>query len=180
MASPPHSKRGRPPKFGRPSEVIALTLPSEVVRGLRRVNADLAWAIVQLFEKEKPADGRPHRVVAADTELVTIAPGLSLIVVNPALVKNVPGLQTIPLGDSSRAFMALDARKGMADLELAVIDRLEHRRVPQAEAAALRHLRDELRAWRRDRALRFHTRAIIIAEHLRSGRRGRRRFNNNK
>ena len=44
-------KRGRPPKFGRPGRVVALTLPEEVVLGLRKVNADLAWAIVTLFEK---------------------------------------------------------------------------------------------------------------------------------
>ncbi len=43
-------KRGRPPKFGRPSEVVALTLPEEVVSGLRRLHPDLAWAVVTLVE----------------------------------------------------------------------------------------------------------------------------------
>ena len=38
--------RGRPPKFGRPSQFVALTLPEEVVAGLRRIDADVAWAVV--------------------------------------------------------------------------------------------------------------------------------------
>ena len=172
MSSSSRLKRGRPPKFGRPSEVVALTLPSEVVRGLRRMNSDLAWAIVRLFERKLSAQGTSQPMNVRDTELVSIAPGMSLIVVKPENVRNLPGLQTIPLGDS-RAFLALEDRKGMADLELAVIDRLEDRRVPHAEMMALRHLRDELRAWRRNPALRFHTRAIIVAEHVKKGRRGR-------
>ena len=44
-------KRGRPPKFGRPETVVAITLPEEVVAGLQKVHADLGWAIVTLFEK---------------------------------------------------------------------------------------------------------------------------------
>jgi hypothetical protein len=45
------SKRGRPQKFGRPSQVVALTLPEDVLRGLRKIHHDLGWAIVALFEK---------------------------------------------------------------------------------------------------------------------------------
>ena len=43
-------KRGRPPKFGRPGQVVALTLPEEVVAGLRRIDPDVAWAVVRLYE----------------------------------------------------------------------------------------------------------------------------------
>src|SRR5207244_1618912 len=33
---------GRPPKFGRPGELVAVTLPSDVIRGLRQIDDDLA------------------------------------------------------------------------------------------------------------------------------------------
>src|SRR5579872_5190556 len=64
-------KRGRPPKFGRPGQFVALTLPEEVVAGLRRIDADLAWAVVRLFEKEarRAPAARTERAIA---ELVTI------------------------------------------------------------------------------------------------------------
>src|SRR5205814_914451 len=46
MARVSRHKRGRPPKFGRPSRLVALTLPTQVIRGLRKLHPDLAWAIV--------------------------------------------------------------------------------------------------------------------------------------
>ncbi|MCC7417647.1 MAG: hypothetical protein IT176_10940 [Acidobacteria bacterium] len=156
------ARRGRPSKFGRPSQVVALTLPEEVVRGLRRVHADLAWAIVNLFEKRPPG---PADEDQADAELVTIADRRSLIVVNRRLFKTLPGIQIIPLhGD--RAFLALDAGRGMADLELAVIDRLEAPAIEARERKALTAFRTQLRKWRHDRTLRFHTRAIIVVERV--------------
>jgi len=160
-------KRGRPPKFGRPSQVVALTLPEDVVRGLRKVHKDLAWAIVTLFEKRVPRatdDQQP------DAELVTIADRRSLIVVNRSVFKSLPGIHIIPL-DGNRAFLALDSDRGMADLELAVIDRLDDPSVDSRERRALSGLRSQLRNWRLDDALRFHTRAIIVVERLNTRRR---------
>ena len=171
--SSPHPRRGRPQKFGRPSRVVALTLPDEVVRGLRKVHADLGWAIVRLFEKapvrtQAPADHQP------DAELVTIADRRSLIVVNRAVFKSLPGINIIPL-HGNRAFLALDLGRGMTDLELAVIDRLDDAAVAGRERKALSKLRSQLRVWRHDRTLRFHGRAIIVVEQRRSSRTGPRR-----
>jgi len=157
-------RRGRPSKFGRPSHVVALTLPDEVVRGLRKVHPDLAWAIVTLFEKA-PARSRKEPAPKPNAELVTIADRRSLIVVNRAVVRRLPGINIIPL-NGNRAFLALDAGRGLADLELTVTDRLESRLVQPRERKALAALRSRLRAWRHDRSLRFHTRAIIVAERV--------------
>lgn len=44
-------QRGRPLKFGRPAQLRALTLPLDVVRGLRRIHPDPGWAIVSLYER---------------------------------------------------------------------------------------------------------------------------------
>jgi len=158
-------RRGRPSKFGRPSQVVALTLPDDVVRGLRKVDKDVGWAIVTQFEKS-PARGTAQPAEAQpDVELVTIADRRSLIVVNRAVFKNLRGVNIVPLhGD--RAFLALDAGRGMTDLELAVIDSLDDPSVEQRERKALQTLRAHLRSWRQDRALRFHTRSIIVIERL--------------
>jgi hypothetical protein len=66
----------------------------------------------------------------------------------------------------TRAFLALEPGLGMSELELAVTDRLDEDAVDDREERALLRLRAQLRRWRRDRGLRFHTRAIIEVEGL--------------
>jgi hypothetical protein len=141
--------------------VVALTLPEDVVRGLHGLHPDLAWAIVTLFERRAgKASAQP---APPDTELVTIADRRSLIVVSRKTFTRLPGARMIPL-DSRRAFLALDPGRGIADLELAVIDRLESRSITVRERKALDEFRLQLRQWRHDRALRFHPQAIIVVE----------------
>ena len=156
----PRSRRGRPSKFGRPSQLVALTLPNETVRGLRRVHRDLGWAIVTLFEKQPlRTNGHPR----SDVELLGIADGRFLIAVNPSIVKRLPGVEIIPLTDN-RAFLALEPGRGMADLEIAVRDRLDSQSIGAAERRALEALRARLVQWRRDPSLNARSRAIIVVE----------------
>ena len=156
------AKRGRPPKFGRPGRVVAVTLPDEVVRGLKRVNTDLGWAIVRLFQQRSPR-GVPRRRLGGDSELVHVSSGRSLIVVNRNVFRELQGINMIPLQDD-RAFLALDREAGIADLELAVVDRLAKPSVGVRERTALAGLRAQLRRWRRDPALRCQIRSIIVIE----------------
>ena len=156
-------KRGRPSKFGRPSQVIALTLPEAVIQGLRGIDADLGWAIVRLFERDTPAAPPAVNGRSPEAALVAIGDGRSLIVVNRTMLRHLPGVHIIPLSDT-RAFLALEHGRGMPDLELAVIDRLEHGRIGSREREALELLRAKLREWRQDRRLTFSTRAIIEVE----------------
>lgn len=163
-------RRGRPSKFGRPSQVVALTLPEDVVRGLRKIHPDLGWAIVRLLEKastRRPVAEKPQ----PDAELVTIADRRSLIVVNRAIFKRLPDINIIPL-HGNRAFLALDVGRGMTDLELAVIDHLDDPALDLLERKALLSLRAQLRAWRQDPSLRFHARSIIVVEGLPGRSRG--------
>jgi hypothetical protein len=161
----PTSKRGRPQKFGRPSQVVALTLPEDVLRGLRKVHHDLGWAIVALFEKSPARSASVEPEALPDVELVTVADRRSLIVVNRAVFRHLPGVSIVPLhGD--RAFLALEDGHGMTDLELAVIDSLDDQTVEPRERVALQSLRAQLRKWRHDRTLRFHARSIIVVERL--------------
>jgi hypothetical protein len=48
-----HRGRGRPPKFGRPAQLVAITLPTDVVQALRAHDPDLARAIVGLVEQRR-------------------------------------------------------------------------------------------------------------------------------
>jgi hypothetical protein len=158
------SRRGRPSKFGRSSQVVALTLPDDVVRGLRKIDPDVGWAIVQLFEKS-PARAAGEPSPHPDVELVTIAERRSLIVVNRAVFRSLHGVSIVPLhGD--RAFLALEGGRGLTDLELAVVDSLDDPLLDPADRKALADLRAQLRAWRGDRSLRFHSRSIIVVERL--------------
>lgn len=170
-------RRGRPPKFGRPGQVVAVTLPAEVVRGLRRINPDLAWAIVRLFERRENRERTdkgvtPVRAHRPDSELVSVADGRSLIVVNHSVLKQLPGVSVIPL-DDDRAFLAFDRDASIADLELAIIERLKNRSVNGRERKALSELRAHVQRWRHDPKLHCEMRSIIVVEKAASRRRSR-------
>jgi hypothetical protein len=158
-------RRGRPSKFGRPSRVVALTLPEDAIDRLRRVHRDLGWAILKLLDTETHRTPKPREDAQPDVELVTVADRRSLIVVNREVIKTLPGVDIIPLG-GNRAFLALDIDRGMSDLELAVSDRLGDPTIERRERRALIALRARLTTWRRDHRLQVRTRAIIVVEHL--------------
>ncbi|HEV8676671.1 MAG TPA: hypothetical protein VGX21_21750 [Methylomirabilota bacterium] len=87
----------------------------------------------------------------------------ALIVVDPQSCRHLRGVSVIPMA-ADRAFLALEAERGIADLELAIIDRLEDARATSEEREQLRRLRAQVRDWRRSRRLRFSTRSIILVE----------------
>ena len=96
-------------------------------------------------------------------ELVSVGRRQSLIVVDEKSVTALPGIKLISIG-AGRSFLALEPGKGMADLEVAVLDRLEARNLAQSERRILAQLRWQLREWRQDPHLRFQIRSIILVE----------------
>jgi hypothetical protein len=144
---------------------VALTLPEDAIDRLRRVHRDLGWAIVKLLDTAPHAASAHADNAQPEVELATVAARRSLIVVNREVIRNLPGVNIIPLS-GDRAFLALDIDCGMSDLELAVIDRLGDPALERRERRALEKLRAQLTTWRRDHALQFHTRAIIVVERL--------------
>jgi hypothetical protein len=161
--------RGRPPKYGKPSRIVAVTLPEEVVETLGKLHGDLGWAIVTLAAEHKrragsrrgPAAKPSKRASAAEAALVSVGSGQSLIVVNTSTVRSLPGVQMIPISET-QALLALEPGKGMADLELAVLDRLERLSPRSPERRAISELLTKLRKWRHDDTLSFHSRSIIL------------------
>ena len=154
-------RRGRPLKFGRPGNSVTLTLPADVLDWLHTLNEDPAWAIVGLFERRGAV---PHkaRLTSAVAELVQLPGRRALILVRPDLLRFVPGVSVVPLSDG-RAFIALEAGGGVADLELAVIDRLDSPGVSSLERAHLMEFRQIIRDWRKQ-GLKFQPRSILVVE----------------
>jgi hypothetical protein len=153
------SRRGRPPKYGTRSQIVAVTLPRKTVAALARLHSDLGWAIVGLVEKTQQL--KSAGPAARDVQLVEVGDGSFLIVVNRERFHTLPGIQLVPLS-ATQAFLALDPGGGLADLELAVLERLEQLKTPSRERRAMSDLSSQLRRWRRDPHLQSHTRSIII------------------
>jgi hypothetical protein len=164
--------RGRPLKFGRPAQILALTLPHDVVKGLRRISRDPAWAIVSLYERLADKVPHPPPKAGPGVELARLSPNSALIVVDPQLIHSVPGVSVVPVV-AGRAFLAFGEGRGLADLEVAVLDRLQHGDVSPTVRKELTVLHRQIRDWRRSRRLRFSTRSIIIVERVSHTRRGR-------
>ena len=119
--------RGRPPKFGRPAQLVALTLPQDTIEYLQGVDTDLGWAIVKLANGVQGSDPGlpPPHTAPPDVALVPIAPHQFLIVVRAhEAFASLPGVDLVPLGHG-QAFLAFRGHSTLEGLELSLIDRLE-------------------------------------------------------
>jgi hypothetical protein len=162
------AKRGRPLKFGRPTQLLTVSLPADVVAWLKQLDPDPAWAIVALFEKAQRRTAAGPRRTA---DLVQLPGKRALILVRPDAFNGLDGVSVIPLSDG-RGFLALEAGRGMADLELAVVDRLERPTLPATQRVSLIEVRQLLREWRQQ-GLRFESRSILVVEQQGVGQRTR-------
>jgi hypothetical protein len=135
------------------------------VQGLRRIHRDPAWAIVSLYEKLGDKAHRLRPEPGPHVELAQLSPDRGLIVVDPQLIQSVPGVSVVPVA-AGRAFLAFGEGRGLADLEVAVLDRLQQGKDRPAVRKHLTVLHRQIRDWRRSRRLRFSTRSIIIAERV--------------
>jgi hypothetical protein len=152
-------KRGRPLKFGRPTQLLTVSLPADVVGWLKQLDPDPAWAIVSLFERaQRRAASTPLRTA----DLVQLPGKRALILVRPDAFAGLDGVSVIPLSDG-RGFLALESGRGLADLEVAVVDRLDQPGLPASQRAALGEVRQLLRDWRQQ-GLRFESRSILVVE----------------
>ena len=154
-------KRGRPPKFDRPSRLVAMTLPEDVIKALRARHADLARAVVALMEEPNGLATPRRSGRHAPAELAEIAPRRFLITVDVNAVRVLPGCELVPITRRT-AFLALQPGCGLADLARAVTDRLEEPGIDEQERGALAQIRLALRAWMRDKKLTYETRSIVV------------------
>ena len=134
-----------------------MTLPDDVVAWLQGIDRVLGWAVVKLFERHSKGTKRVPKLA----DLVQLPGHRALILVRPSFFQRVKGVSVIPLADG-RGFLALDPGKGAADLELAVIDRLEAPAIEAQERLALQQFRQLLKKWRQE-GIDFESRSIIVA-----------------
>src|SRR5262249_9570827 len=109
------------------------------------------------MRSERPCMPKPA------AELVRLSGRRSLIVVRPDVFAGLPGVSTIKLADGG-AFLAFDHDAGPADLEIALLDRLDKEPTKGARRAQLKQAREIVRAWRQNAGLVFRTKSIIVVE----------------
>jgi hypothetical protein len=159
---------GRPPKYGRPSRTLTITLPEDVVDALGAVDADLGRAIVSLAERRRT----PHARAVRAAELATYG-NHAVILVNPAkALKRLAGVQLVPVGNG-RALISLTHPHSIPQLELAVRDEIEHGEMNEHERLTLEAIAEILQQARRSRGVTLEERTIIVLETKRQRRRER-------
>jgi hypothetical protein len=140
---------------------VAVTLPHDVVDWLASLDPDLGRAIVRLHDQLHETPTRSAEEDTLSGRLVDVGEGRALIIVDPALVHGLAGVAAIPFG-AGQAFLALEPSWTMADLELTVVDALDHAAADDPRRAALAAFRDQLRGWRSHPSLLTEQRTIIV------------------
>ena len=155
---------GRPPKFGRPSRAVTLTLPNDVLERLSALNSDLGRAVVALVERRPAA--RPKRERAAQ---LSSYGKHAVIVVRPVrALERLAGVQLVPLGNG-RALVSLAPTRSIPELELGLRDAIE--RATGSDRATLEQFAGILRDARLSPGVTLEARTIIVLESKRQRRR---------
>jgi hypothetical protein len=156
----PKTVRGRPPKFGRPSRAVTLTLPEDVLERLTTIDADLGRAVVRLVEQ---IPRRTRTRPSADAVLARYGKH-SVILVHPVpALRSLPGVQLVPL-PSGQALISLRAGQSISAFELAIRDRLDALAPTSRDRHVLATVADILRQGRIAGQLRVEERTIIVLE----------------
>ena len=152
--------RGRPPKFGRPSHPVTVTLPEDVLARLRDVDADLGRAIVAMVER---GGRKPRRVSSRSAEIASYG-NHAVIVVSPGrALRRLRGVQLVPAGQG-RALIALEHSSSIAHFELELRDAADRRDITDAERETLTAVINILRRARQSRDISIEERSIIVLE----------------
>ena len=161
-----HHGPGRPPKYGRPSRAVTVTLPEDVLARLAAVDADLGRAIVTLVERQRPASVR----AVPPAELASYGNHAVIIVTPVKALKRIAGVELVPIGNG-RALISLTSPHSVPQLELAVRDALERGGVTDLERQTLEAIAEILRHTRSARGIALAERTIIVIESKRQRRR---------
>jgi hypothetical protein len=147
---------GRPPKYGRPSRTVTVTLPEDVISRLAAIDADLGRAIVNVAEQRAP---RPRTIRPA--ELASYGRHAVIVVTPVKTLRRLPGVQLVPVG-GGRALISLEPPHSAPQLELEIRDAIE--RAHQSERYTLEAIADILRQARMSKTVDVKERTIIVLE----------------
>jgi hypothetical protein len=166
------ARRGRPRKFQEPSKAITLTLPHAVLAALRRVDPDPSRAVVSLAQPELKKNAKANDNTAEIARFGRSA----IILVNPrrALEKHT-GISLVPL-PGGRALISFDQSMTVANLELALREAIEERKLGAEDARYFRHIATLLKSARLAHDVKVEQRQIIVLHtHRKRPGAGRRR-----
>ena len=149
---------GRPPKYGRPSRAVTLTLPEDVLARLAGIDSDLGQAVVKLVE-DRPAR---RSQVRRSAELASYGNHAVIAVTPVKALKRLSGVQLVPLGNG-RALISLQSPHSIPQLELDLRDALMRTEAGQ-ERDTLEAIADILREARLARGVSLEERTIIVLE----------------
>ncbi len=156
---------GRPPKYGRQSRAIALTLPEDIIEELATIDADLGRAVVSVVERRRSR--APRRSQPA--ELSSYGSHAVIVVMPIRALKRLKGVQLVPIGNG-RALISLEQPHAIAKLELEIRDAMDHHDVAPDERQTLRAIGDILRQARSSKNVAIEERTIIVLESRRRRR----------
>lgn len=152
------ARRGRPRKYGRPSRVVTLTLPEDILARLSAVDADIGRAIVTLVDRKAPARGAASR----PAEIASYGNHAVIVVTPIKALKRLKGVELVPIGNG-RALISLQQGHSIPQLELDLRDAIEGS-AGGPDHDALEAIADILRRARGARALNVEARTIIVLE----------------
>jgi hypothetical protein len=149
------ARRGRPWKFGRPSRVVNLTLPDDVVERLKTLDDDLSRAVVRVTETAVTQQA------PSGAELTTHGTGALIVVPGSHALLEQMGVELVPIS-SERAILAFNDAQGVPQFELQVLDALRNPGLDGTDRATLELLADVLGSSRRGDGPQIRQRRIII------------------
>jgi hypothetical protein len=167
VMSPVRHGPGRPPKYGRASRAVTVTLPDDVIARLATIDVDLGRAIVALAERRTPKHARPPR----PAEIASYGKHAVIVVTPVRALRRLAGVQLVPIGNG-RALIALGRSHSIPGLELQIGDVIAGNGVSADERRALTAIADILRRTRRSRGVSLEERMIIVLESARQRRSG--------
>jgi hypothetical protein len=154
---PSQLRRGRPPKYGRPSRAVTVTLPEDILARLASVHADIGSAIVSLVERHTTTRVTPVR--AAE---VARYGNHAVIVVNPSsTLRRLRGVHLVPIGNG-RVLISLSGSTSISSLELQVRDALERMEPESRDREGLESVAEFLRRGRGERGVTSEPRTIVV------------------
>ena len=151
------ARRGRPPKYTRPSRTITVTLPEDVLKSLAELDTDMGRAIVRLTMTT--SNGSSTRGV----EVATFGSRAVIVVPPTKALKALSRVELVPLADG-RALISIDDEMSEEQFELAVRDLLDGKTASKADHGVLQQLLSVLQEHRHSDTL--TVRRIIV---LRAG-----------
>lgn len=140
---------GRIPKFSEPSRPVTVTLPLSVLQQLEKIDNDRGKAIVKCVEKATAGS----QDIKSPVEIVKISDSAGLIVIGPCrCLETIPWLHLVEISPN-RFLISILPETGVTQLEVAILDLIEHDLASDIEKPLLEELRQYISRQRRKEAV---------------------------